>query len=75
MTDEDWDDLALLTIIPALAESPWHSLEQAAEGFDLYVNANKKKCVLNKNEPFKWQTSEIRKPVRIIQQQYLIYRM
>ena len=41
MTDTDYaDDLALLANIPAQAESLLHSLEQAAESINLYVNAN-----------------------------------
>ena len=43
MTDADYaDDLALLTNTPAQAESQFHTLEQAAGGINLHVNANKR---------------------------------
>ena len=48
--DADYaNELALLVNTPAQAESQLHSLEQAAEGIGLYMNANK--TVLNKKEP------------------------
>ena len=42
MTDSDYaDDLVLLVSTPVRAESLLHSLEPAARGIDLYMNANK----------------------------------
>ena len=42
ITDADYaDDIALLTNTPAQAESQLHSLERAAGGIDLHVNADK----------------------------------
>ena len=42
MTDEDYrDDFELLTNTPARGKSLLHSLEQAARGIGLYVNAGK----------------------------------
>ena len=41
----DADDLALLTNIPAQAESLLHNLVQATEGIGFYVNANKTEYV------------------------------
>ena len=52
MTDQDHaDDLALLVNTSAQAKFLLHCLEQAAGGIDLYVNANKCLCVLNKKGP------------------------
>ena len=53
MTDADYaDDLALSANTSALDESLLHSLEQAARGVSLYMNADKKKeFVLNTKEP------------------------
>ena len=40
--DTDYtDDIALLANIPTLVESPQHSLEWAAAGIRLHVNADK----------------------------------
>ena len=51
ITDVDYaDDLALLANASAQAKSLLHSLEQAARGIDLHVNANKTKYVC-----FKWE--------------------
>ena len=55
MTDANYvDDLALLTNTPAQAESQLHSIEQAAEGTDFHVNANKTKylCLKQKGAIF-----------------------
>ena len=42
ITDADYaDDIALLPNTPAQAESLLHSLERAAGGVGVYVNANK----------------------------------
>ena len=41
ITDADYaDDIAILANAPAQAETPLHSLEQAAAGIDLHVNAH-----------------------------------
>ena len=45
------DDLAFQANTPAQAEFLLHSLEQAARGIGLYVEANKTNKTLNKNEP------------------------
>ena len=42
ITDEDYaDDIALIANSPARAESQLDSLERAADGIGLYVNADK----------------------------------
>ena len=42
MPDADYaDDLSLLANIPDQVESQLHCLEQAANGIDLYINADK----------------------------------
>ena len=41
ITDADYADIALLTNAPAQAETLLHSLERAAAGISLYVNAHK----------------------------------
>ena len=42
ITDGDYaDDIALLANTPTLAETLLHSLERAAAGIDLHVNADK----------------------------------
>ena len=52
MTDPEYvDDLELLAITPAHAESLLHSLEQATKDFGLYVQEDKKVHILNKIEP------------------------
>ena len=38
---DDVDDIALLANTPTQAKSQLHSLEQAARGIDLHVNADK----------------------------------
>ena len=44
ITDADYaDDIALLANAPAQAETQLHSLERAAAGIDLHVNAHKMK--------------------------------
>ena len=53
------------------AESLLHSLEQAAGVIGVYMNANKTEFMSHLH--FKWQASEITRPVHILQQQYLIY--
>ena len=46
MTDADYaDNLALLVNTLAKAKSLLQSIEQAAEGNGLYMNANKTKCI------------------------------
>ena len=51
MTDSDkTDDLMLFANTPTQAESLLHSLEQAAEGIDLYVNTNKTEFIYLKEE-------------------------
>ena len=48
---EDTDDMTLLANTPTQAESLLHSLEQAAGGIDLHVNADKTKYMcFNKKE-------------------------
>ena len=51
MTDVEYvDNLALLTDTPAQAQPQLHSLEQAAWGIGLYVNANKTELICFKQE-------------------------
>ena len=51
MTDADnADDLALLANTPTQAEFLLHSLEQAARGINLYVNADKAEFMCFKQE-------------------------
>ena len=46
MTDADYvDDQGLLANTPAQRESRLHNLEQAAEGNDLNMNANKRESI------------------------------
>ena len=46
--DTDYaDDIALMANTPNQAESLLHSLEQAAAGIGLYVNANKTEYMCN----------------------------
>ena len=46
MTNADYaDDLVILTNASTLPESLLYSLEQAAGGIGLYVNANKRVCI------------------------------
>ena len=46
ITDADYtDDIALLANTPAQAKTLLHSLEQAAAGIGLYVNADKMECM------------------------------
>ena len=53
MTDTFYaDNLALIVNIPAQAKSWLHSLDQAAKGIGLNVNANKTEFIcFNKKEP------------------------
>ena len=76
MTSTDYtDDLALLSNTPTQAESPSYSLEKAAAGIGLYVNANKTGFMC-----FKWEgaISTLRgKTLKLVDhipwQHYLIY--
>ena len=70
------DDLVLLSNSPTQAESQLHSMEQAAGGISSYMNANKTNFMYLKKKRhlcFKWQASEVSRPVHIAWQQYLIY--
>ena len=70
MSDIEYiNNIAVLENTPFYAESLLHSLEQAARGIGLYVNANKKEflCFNQKRSHlyFKWQASDISWPVHI----------
>ena len=56
-----FDDLALLANTPNQAETLLHSLERAAAGIGLHVNANKTECVTTKQAtlPTRRSLSEI----------------
>ena len=44
-------DITLIANTPAQAECLMHSLEQTAKNIGLYVNSDKRECVLNKMMP------------------------
>ena len=72
MTDADFtDDLALLTNASTQIESLMHSLEQAARGFDLYVNLDKTEFMCFNHEDA--ISSLNSKPLKLDQFTYLIY--
>ena len=74
MTDADnADNLAFLTNTPAQAESQLHSQQQTARSIILCVNKTVHELLIRNHLQFKWQVSEISKPVHIPRQQYLIY--
>ena len=62
------DDLVLLTNTLPQTKSLQYSLKQAAEGVELYVNANKTEFMCFKQEgaiSTKWQASKRNRPVPI----------
>ena len=67
MTDADYvDDPALLTNIPALAESLLQSLKQAAEGIGLYVKAEQTEFMCFKQE--RTISTESGQPLKFVDQ-------
>ena len=77
ITDADYaNDIALLANGPAQAETLLHSLEQAAAGIDLHVNAHKTEymCFNQRGNISTLNGSSLKLDVHLPRKQYLINR-